>query len=61
MGLYNRDLAEQQIAHKDTDERKECEGIISIKKANDYLMELQQYRKSERDGKVMLIDKYIAV
>lgn len=32
IGLYNRDLAEQLIAHKDTDERKECEGIITIKK-----------------------------
>lgn len=32
MGLYNRDLAEQQIAHRDTDERRKCGGIISIKK-----------------------------
>lgn len=32
IGLCNRDLAEQQIAHKDTDERKEWEGIITIKK-----------------------------
>lgn len=59
--FYNRDLTEQQIAHKNTDKRKKCEGIITIEKANDYLMELQQYRESERDEKIMLSDKYIAV
>lgn len=30
--LCNGDLAVQRIAHKDTDERKKCKGIITIKK-----------------------------
>lgn len=60
LGLCNRDLAEQQITYRDPDERSEFEGIIAIKKANDYLMELQQYREADRDREIMLIDKYIA-
>lgn len=60
LGFYNKDLAKQQIAYSDSNESREFEGIIIIKSANDYLMELQQCRESDREGKIMLIDKYVA-